>query len=181
MSDIVFGSVKDAVRWSEEVATIPDVRSCLGSMISKPSASRLTRQDVIEIALTISHITAQAKPFMGMTMKTIYGRRNEAFEHALALRISSLLRVMDAGKEKDTHQLVAVGLGTIRHIREAELYGGRFPVRVQAKLVGVSRERYSTAKSWCELRLEAARIVREWLKQADKAIYPELKSRGWIG
>ncbi len=180
-SDIQFSSVKDAIRWSEEVASIPDVKSVLGALVGKPSSGRLSKQDVIEIAQTISHITAQVKPFAGLFMKTILGRSNEQHEAALALVIASRLMAMPEGQKKEPHQLKGVGVATIRFMRETELYGKRFPVRVQAKIVGVSRERYTNGMQWQELRLEAFRMCRLWMERADKAIYPELKSRGWIG
>ena len=58
MPEIVFASVKDAVRWSEEIATIPDLGSVLGDLIGKTSAGNLSRQEMIDIAQTVTLITA---------------------------------------------------------------------------------------------------------------------------
>jgi hypothetical protein len=47
MTDIQFASVKDAVRWSEEISTIPDMGGGLDGLIGKTSGGRVTRQDMI--------------------------------------------------------------------------------------------------------------------------------------
>lgn len=180
MSDILFASVKDAVRWSEEIALIPDVSNCLSGLISKPSGGTMTRQEMIDIALTISAITASCKPYRGMALKAVYSGRDNERDEALGLVIASRLMKTTHGAQKDLHKLVLLGTATITAMRSYELYGKYYPKARMASDVGVSRQRFITSLGWPILRRLARDQLAVWMNQAINEVWLELNEREWI-
>jgi hypothetical protein len=180
MTDIQFASVKDAVRWSEEISTIPDMGGGLDGLIGKTSGGRVTRQDMIEIALSISLITASCKPFGGQMMKAVYAGRDRERDNWLGMMLASRLATTDHGQEKDYEQLMALGIAMVKATRAKELYGDRFPLKRMAHDVGVSRESFTRSLCWPALRAEAADHIRIIMDQAINKIAIELNDRGWM-
>ncbi|HFD86881.1 MAG TPA: hypothetical protein ENJ35_04300 [Gammaproteobacteria bacterium] len=180
MSDILFASVKDAVRWSEEIALIPDVSNCLSGLISKPSCGNMSRQEMIDIALTISAITASCKPYCGQALKAVYSGRDDERDETLGLVIASRLMKTPHGAQKDLHKLVLLGTSTIVAMRSYELYGKHYPKARMASDVGVSRQRFMSSLGWPILRRLARDQLAVWMNQATNEIWNELRDRDWI-
>lgn len=176
---ISFASVEDAVRWSEEVATMPDIKSCLGNLLRRSQGGTLSKADIIDIAQTVSLITASSKPFKGLMLKSIYGGRAEN-DRVLAIMLASKMRSMDCAKHKNHFQLVLLGHTVIKSVRAMELYGDRYPVRRMAQEVGVSRETFRRSKAWPQLTLEATSIIMGLLEQGISEVYTDLNELGWI-
>lgn len=180
MSEIMFASVKDAVRWSEEVSTLVDIGSCLGDLLRKPSNGTLSRSDMIDIARTISLITASCKPYKGQAMRAIYVGHDQMRDKGLALAITSIITGCDSAAGCSHNQLFALGLATIKAVRARELYGHRFPLKRMAYDIGVSREHFSRSNKWRALRDAAELVVLTWLSEAVNEIWLELNDRGWV-
>lgn len=180
MPEITFSSVKDAVRWSEEVALSPGIQSSMKLLYSAGGKSILNQNEAVDIAQTITHITENCKPYKGMAIRAIYSRPNKDIDHILGIVIASKLLTMDSSKGKTITQLVTLGTGIVKALRAVELYNGRYPVSRQAKDVGVSRERFCKGKCWVILRSEAKQQLKRWVELAEIDIYCELNIRGWI-
>lgn len=177
MNEIQFASVKDAVRWSEEVATIPDIGSMLGNYIGRVSCGRLSKMEIIDIAMTISLITASCKPYKGMCMKAVYAGHDRERDHILALALAARLLTCECREPKTNQQLVALGESTIRAKRSIELYGKRYPMTRMAKDVGVSRDDLCKLVDWIRLRSMASEQVAGWMEAATNEISVELRAR----
>ena len=180
MPEIVFTSTKDAVRWAEEVALSSQVGNTLGQLLKKPGAGNLTKQEVIDIAMTVSSITSACLPWKGMAMKCVYAGRNRSRDHELGTVIAAKLMTVEAGRKKRHTQLIALGVSTIKAVRSEELYGKRYPIKRMARGVGISREQFSKAESWRILRREAKLYLQDLLEKADAEIWLELDVRGWV-
>ena len=180
MSDIMFASVKDAVRWSEEMATVPDVRSCLGDLLRSPSSGKMSRQDMIDVAMTITHITASCKPWKGAAMRAIYAGHDRENDFMLAKVISMMLLEQPEASDKGSIQMDALGLATVKAMRAMELYGDRYPLKRMAYDCGVSRENFTRSKGWRSLRLAANDQLLGWIGAATNEIGAELAVRGWM-
>jgi len=178
--EILFASVKDAVRWSEEVATLVDIRGCLDGLLRKPGAGRLSRQEAVDIAHTISLISASCRPYKGLAAKAIWAGHDSMRDQTLAIVIGSRLKESSDGADKEPGQLIALGLATIKAKRALELYGDRFPVKRMAHDVGVSREHFTRNIKWKALRYLARIQVESWLSMAENEIGAELEARGWM-
>ena len=181
MSDeIVFASVKAAVLWAEETLHRSHVKNTIGQLLSKPGSGTLTRQDLVDIAHTISNLTTNCKPYRGACMKAVYGIRDHDLERQLGIAIAKDLRSMPAAKGKKTERLIALGEATVRSVRYRELLGKRYGVNRIAKDVGISRERFYKAESWRELRRASKLRVYDWLDMVETELWLELDVRGWI-
>ena len=178
--EILFGSVKDAVRWSEEVATLTDMGSCLGNLIGKPGCGRLSKREAIDIAQTISLISASCKPYKGIAAKAIWAGHDRVRDQTLGIVIGTRLRESNDGKEKELGQLIRLGLASVKAMRASELYGDRFPVKRMAHDVGVSREHFTRNIKWKSLRYIAMMQLQAWIDAAENEIGIELEARGWM-
>lgn len=180
--EITFTSVQDAVRWSEEVATLSTMKSTLGALLSKPGSGKLSKQDAIDIAQTVSVITSNCKPWKGSAMKAVYSGKNRGRDHDLGIAIASRLLVIapDETRRAGQDQLIALGVSTVKAVRMQELYGKRYPIKRMARGVGISRERFSKAECWKVLRRESKIQLLTWLENAENEIRPELIFRGWM-
>jgi len=180
MSEIIFHSVSAAVRWSEEVATLTTMKTTLGALLSKPGSGDITRQEAIDIAMTISSLTQACLPWKGIAMKAVYAGRDRDRDLLLGEEVATRINSIDAARKKKQYQLIALGVSTIKAARSVELYGKRYPIKRMARGVGISREQFSKSDSWRILRHEAKGIVYSWLDQAEHELWPELKLRGWV-
>lgn len=180
MSEIIFASVKDAVRWAEEVATIPSVGSVLGNLTSSGvRCGSLSHDEVLDIALTISHIAENSKPWKGMAVKSVYTIRDRNRDHDLGIAMASRLRRTEMGKIKRNPQLIDLSKVTINATRARLLYGDRFHVKRMARDVGVSRNQFVTAPGWLFLRQAAIDLLQSWIDQGESEIYLKLNEIGW--
>lgn len=179
-NEIVFASVKAAVLWAEETLQRSHVKNTIGQLLSKPGTGELTRQDRVDIAHTISNLTANCKPYRGACMKAVYGGRDKDLERQLGIAIAKELKSMGVAKGKRTEKLIALGEATIRSIRYKELLGKRYGIKRMAKDVGISRERFYKAESWRELRRVSKLRVYDWLDMVETELWLELDVRGWI-
>lgn len=179
MTDIMFASVKDAVRWSEEMATVPDIGSCLGNLLRGPSSGKMSRSEMIDVALTVTHITANCKPWAGRAMRAVYAGHDRANDMELANVISYMLVQMPEAADKGSIQMTALGLATVKAMRAMELYGDRYPFKRMAYDCGVSRETFTRSKGWPRLRQSANDQLLAWIGQANNEIGAALSLRGW--
>ena len=180
MTDFMFASVKDAVRWSEEVATFPDIGSCLGNLLRGPSSGKMSRQDMIDIALTVTHITASCKPWAGKAMRAVYAGHDRENDLTLANVISFMLVQLPESSDKTNTQMDALGQATVKAKRAMELYGDRYPLKRMAHDCGVSRENFTRSKGWSRLRQSANEQLLGWIGRGTNEIGAELASRGWM-
>ena len=180
--EITFASVKDAVRWAEEMATIPKVGSVLGNLVvsSGISCGKLSHEEALDIALTITNITANSKPWKGMAVKSVYTIRDHDRDHDLGIAMASRLRSTEMGRLKRNPQLIDLGKVTIKAMRAKLLYGERFPVKRMAHDVGVSRNQFISAPGWQFLRSQAHDLLESWVNQGSNEIFIELNIRGWM-
>lgn len=177
--EIQFASVKDAVRWSEEVAMIQDVGSMFDGWL-KVSSGRMTRQETIDIALTVSAITTACKPFKGLAAKAVWAGKDRGRDKILGLALASKMCITPEGCQKTTEQLITLGIGMIRRHRARELYGDVYSLGQIARDMGISRQQFSTAKAWSALRSQSTEQIAAWLEQATNEIGAELAVRGWL-
>ena len=180
MADIQFASAKDAVRWAEEVASIPDIGSQLGKLLMKPGTSTLTRADARDIAQTISTITAAACPPGGYAMKCVYAGHNMARDDQIGALIGDALHRQEPGRTKPHTHLIRLGTGTVIGERTRELYGMRFPLQALAFRMGVSKDALARDDDWRILRRQAIQQLRDWLLQASRQITLELQELEWL-
>jgi len=180
MSEIVFSSVKDAVRWSEEVALLQNMRGTLGRLISKPGTGNITRSDAIDIAQTITAITASSKPYKGQALKAVYAGHSKVRDCELAIGIAGVLLTLEESKQKLSNQMISLGLSTVQAKRAKELYGDRYPIKRMAHDVGVSRERFCKGECWKVLRRAAGEQLVSWLDLGEREVRAELVLRGWM-
>lgn len=181
MPDIQFSTVKDAVRWSEEMATIPGVKSAIGDPVSSGlSGGKLTHQEALDIALTVSALTAACRPWKGLTAKAVWGCRDKSRDQVLGIAIASRLSQTHWGKRKEHIQLVSLGIVTVKASRALRLYGDRFHVKRMAHDIGISRNQFATSIGWVALRHDSVEQINGWLEQAENEIGQELAARGWM-
>ena len=179
MPDIVFSSVKEAVRWSEEVALMPSIQSSMRLLYSTGGDNKLSANEAVDIAQTITNITFNCKhPVTGMTIKAIMSKPVKDIDRTIGIFIAA--KLMKKETKKTTDQLINLGIATVVTMREKELYGNRYPIRKSAAIVGVSRDTFSRGKDWVRLRGYAKDLLLEWIKQAEIEIFSELNKLGWI-
>lgn len=180
MSEIIFSSVKDAVRWSEETALMPDIQSSM-KLLTSSGKSTLSRNEAVDIAQTITNITANCKPYKGMAARSVYSScGSKEDDRLLGAGIAAELLSLDEAMDKKAGQLLALGIGTVETMRAMELYNRRYPMGKVAKSVGVSRETFCKAKAWGKLRVEAKKQLESWVKMAELEIYSELSRLEWM-
>lgn len=180
MPEIMFSSVKDAIRFSEETALMPDIQSSM-RLLHSTGGGNLNRNEIVDVAQTITCITANCKPFKGMAAKAVYSAcSTKADDRDLGIGIAANLLSMDEAGDKSTKQLIALGVGAIETMRSRELYGRRYPIKKVAKSVGVSRETFCRGKAWIELRAEAKQRLDLWVSMAETEIFSELNRIGWM-
>ena len=180
MSEIMFSSVKDAVRFSEETALMPDIQSSMRLLYSTGGGS-LNRHEVKDIAQTITLITANCKPYKGIAARSVYSScGSKEDDRLLGAGIAAELLSLDEAMDKRAGQLLALGIGTVETMRAMELYNRRYPMGKVAKSVGVSRETFCKAKAWGKLRVEAKKQLESWVKMAELEIYSELNRLNWM-
>jgi hypothetical protein len=180
MHEIMFSSVKDAVRWSEETALMTDIQSSM-KLLTSSGGTQLSRSEAVDIAQTVTLITANCKPFKGMAVKAVYSSCSTKFDDRdLGIGIAANLLNMESAMDKNTRQLIALGVGAVETMRSIELYGRRYPVKKVAKSVGVSRETFCRGKAWINLRSEAKERLESWVRLAEIEIFSELNNLGWM-
>jgi len=179
MSEIMFSSVKDAVRWSQEVLSIPDIGSQLGKLMIKPGGD-YTKAEVRDIGHTISLITAACKPFGGEAMFAVYAGHDTARDHYLGDGIGLTLHATAPGCDHDSAQLQKLGLATVKAHRAYELYNDKYPIKRMAYDVGVTYHQFRSRGDWPMLRAEALGILCNWMAQAEREIYQALNELQWI-
>lgn len=180
VSDIQFASAKDAVRWAEEVALIPDLGSQLEKFLKKPGTSELTRAEARDIAQTISIITATCRPPTGFAMKCVYAGHDNRRDAEVGEQIGQSLHRQDPGGTIPLGYLVRLGIGTVRGERVRQLYGTRYPLHKLAEDVGLSKDLLARDDDWRIVRKQSIRQLRLWLEQASHQIEDELKILGWM-
>lgn len=182
MPEIVFTSVKDAIRWSEETAIMPDLGSSMKLLTSSGGGgSNLTGNEAVDIAQTVTLITANCKPFKGMAAKAVYSPcSTKADDRDLGIAIAANLLSIEEAGDKSTRQLIALGIGAIETMRSKELYDRRYPIKKVAHSVGVTRETFCKGKAWLKLRAEAKQRLELWVMMAEKEIFSELNRIGWM-
>jgi len=178
--EIVFASVTDAVTWAEEWTRRPDCGSQIGRLMRKYGTGDLTRQEVIDIAQTISVITAQCEPPTGVAMKCVYGGYDMDRDIALGETIGAHLAEREPGRRKPREKLNKLGHVTIKAERAWELYGDRYPYARMAHDIGVSRQQFRKGIHWPELLHQARELLRAWLDRAIRQIGQALRDRGWL-
>ena len=180
MPEIIFSSVKDAIRFSEETALMPDIQSSM-KLLHSTGGGNLNRNEIVDVAQTITNITANCKPFKGMAAKAVYSAcSSKADDRDLGIAIAANLLSMEEAGDKSTKQLIALGIGAVDIMRSKELYGKRYPIKKVAKAVGVSRETYCRGKAWRRLHAEARQRLELWVKMAETEIFSELNRIGWM-
>lgn len=177
---IIFANVPYAVRWSEEVATLPDMGSCLGNLISGPSSGRMSRQEMIDIALTVSAMTASCKPYKGLAMLAVYGKTDEARDHALAIALSTAVMRNEYGRTKTHKKIITLAVCTIHATRSRKLYSKRYPHSRMAAEIGISRKNFTCSKAWPILLAAAMTQMESWMDQANNEIGQQMSELGWI-
>ena len=105
--EILFASVKDSVRWSQEILSIPDIGSQLGKFQMKPG-SGLSRNEIRDIAHTISLITADCKPYGGRAMFAVYAGHDRQRDIELGHEIGLALYRDEPGREHPLGREAAV-------------------------------------------------------------------------
>jgi hypothetical protein len=141
----------------------------------------MSRTETVDVAQTVTHITANCKLFNGMAVKAVYSScSTKADDRDIAIGLASKMLLMEESMNKHTKQLIAVGIGAVETMRARELYDRRYPAKKIAKTVGVSREAYMRNKCWVALRRAAKDQLSLWVKMAETEIYTELNRLGWI-
>lgn len=180
MSEIIFSSVKEAVRWSEETALMPDIQSSM-RLLTSSGGSALNHNEAVDIAQTVTNITANCKPFKGMAAKAVFSPCSTAADDRdLGIIIAAKMQQMPEAKGKHYEKLITLGIGAIRSKRAVELYNNRYPVKKIARDLGISRERLYKSKNWKVLKIEADQRLLSMVLQAEIEIFSELSIRGWI-
>jgi len=180
MHEIMFSSVKDAVRWSEETALMPDMQSSM-KLLTSSGGTQLSRNEAIDIAQTVTLITSNCKPFKGMAVKAVYSSCSTKFDDRdLGIGIAANLLNMEDAMDKNTKQLIALGVGAVETMRTKELYSRKYPIKKVAQSVGVSRETFCRGKAWVKLRAEAKQRLESWVNLAEIEIFSELNRLGWM-
>lgn len=176
-----FDSVKSAVQWAEEFASRPDLGSQIGKLL-KAKGGEFSREELVDVAHTISLITADCKPYKGMAMKCIYGGYNAHRDYQLGCVIGDHLwnRRRDDPRRKELEQLHRLGRAVIKAERALEVYGDRYPLKRMAYDIGISRQQFTQSLCWPEMLGEARDMLRAWLEQAIKEIGVQLEVRGWL-
>jgi len=177
--EILFASVKDSVRWSQEILSIPDIGSQLGKFQMKPG-SGLSRNEIRDIAHTISLITADCKPFGGRAMFAVYAGHDRQRDIELGKEIGLALYRDEPGREHPLGRLALLGHAIIKAHRARELYGDEYPLKRMAYDVGIPYHTFRRRGDWPILRAEAIGVLSSWMSQAENRIYPELELRGWV-
>lgn len=183
MSEMQFASVKDAVKWAEEVVTRPNLGSQLGKYFIK-AGNGMDRQELMDIAHTITCITNNCKPFKGMAMRCVYRGHSRDDDKTvgdeLARRMDSHQLLFTKAQRKSNEQLRKLGLCIVKAERAKELYADRYPVSRIAREVGISQPKFTTNMAWTVLYSNGLLIIRDMLSQAEREIGLELEVRGWL-
>jgi len=162
------------------MATRSDLGSSLGNLVRKAGCGRLTKQEAIDIAQTISTIVSSCQPFKGLALKAIYGGRDQQRDEILAIALGSILKRSIDGRRKESEQMRLLGMVTIKALRANELYGDTFPMKRMAYDIGISRECFTRNEKWRALRYMALEQLMFWLESGTNEVGSELCSRGWM-
>ena len=178
-----FDSVKEAVKWSEEWATRPDITSQIGKLLMR-RGGEISRRDIIDQAQTITAITANCKPFKGMAMKCVYRGHSYTDDKQLAEVMGNNLfthqNTLKENQRKTPEQLIVLSLVTIKSERAKELYKNRYPASRMAREIGISQQKFCRNYAWVYLRGHALGVLKDWITQAEHEIGYELEQRGWL-
>ena len=179
MSELLFSSAPDAIKWSQECCLMPD----LGSQMSKwqkPSGSTMSRDEVRDIAQTISCIVSDIKPWIGDALKAVYAGHDALRDCELGAEIGKRLQRLDCGKGKRAEQLYRLGFSVVKAERKKRLYGDRYWYKRMASDIGIHVDTFRKDGNWIELLALAQETLNQWLDNGERRVETELNELGWM-
>ena len=184
MAELVFGSVASAIKWAEEWAIRPDVKSQLGGLCQVSRGSSLSRSEIKDIANTITAIVAGCEPPTGTALQCVYVgfsiARDYTVAEAMAEYLASWQKPYDRCRRKSGRQLQALSYNVIKALRANELYHAEYPSTRIAAAVGVRWDTYYRSAMWPKLQSEAHSVLNLWVDRAEKETALALQQRGWL-
>ena len=173
MTEIMFSSVKDAVRWSQETALLPDLQSSM-RLLTSTGGSTINRHEAVDIAQTITNITAASKPYKGLILKAIYSNNREE-DRTIGLIIASKINT-----DTEISKLVALCEGVVKNKRQEELFNNHYSYKKIAKDIGITREHFRKSDKWRDLHNQAKDRLSEYIEAGSRDVYQILNNMGWI-
>lgn len=178
---IMFDNVPAAVAWAEEWTTRPDCKTMFTSLVKHNNYLELSREEIIDIAHTISLIAASTDPpYVGLAMKAVYGCKSDNRDKAIAGIMAGCLRLMLYGDQKTHEQLLRLCGAAIKDVRGKEIRGRGIGWKRWASEVGVSRKAIIQSQQWPVLVSQSIDLLQQWLNTAEHQIGIQLEDRHWL-
>lgn len=173
----MFKDAASAIKFAERYAAKSNIKSQMGNLLTNSFGG----EEVWDIAMTISARVAQCTPQInGLALKCIYGLPVIERDEMLGEMIGNYLidNGLDSGKSPE--QLRRLGLVTVLAERTIGVNKAKYPVKRMANEVGISREQFSRAKSWLQVRGEALQVLQSWLSSGNREMELWLEEQNWF-
>lgn len=180
MNWIVFPDVRAAVIWAEEFATRPNIKCPLGNlrqyMIHEHDAA--TRDDMLDLALTITGMVSSISVPAGPAYRAIYGDISEARIMEIAgLIAEQQYRV--AGK-LPAEKLLGLARGVMLAYIEHDRFGRRYGLRKIASDAGIDRNTLKANMDWVWAFADAQNTLKTWMLQAERELGVRMDDMGLL-
>ena len=143
----------------------------LGSQMSKwqkPSGSTMSRDEVRDIAQTISCIVSDIKPWIGDALCAVYAGHDAVRDCELGAEIGRRLKLTERGQGKRAEQLYRLGFSVVKAERKKRLYGDRYWYKRMASDVGIHVDTFRKDGNWIELLALAQETLGQWLDNGER-------------
>lgn len=161
----LFADTQSAIMWAEEFASRPDCQSQIGKLLHKPNKLKLGREELRDLALTITGWVSAAPAPSPLVLRCLYGDRSKAHFLEVGSQAAHVLHASPHGPGKEIAKLRALAMAVTESERKRAMTGKPMSFRGIASLVGISSSAFINTVSWGELLDEAQRIIEGWAQK----------------